>query len=315
MTTGSELIIRPIRGQDELGLFCQFSYVQNGELAADLAAGHRRPGWLWLALRGDHLLGRAGWWARSGQPVPDLLDVFDLDDGPGHPGRVDTGARLLRAAAADIMPPGRLWPEYLRIVPPDWQEQQESRQAVADRMAAVAQAGGRFLVERLRLEWLPGTPIADRTGRLEFGPASDVGELIGLMTAVLDGSLDAHSRHDLAQMPPVQVATRHYWDELARYQSPREWWRVARLPGGEPVGFVIPAHNGYQPVIAYLGVLPGHRGRGYIDEILAEGTRILAGEGAGRIQANTDLGNVPMAKAFRRAGWADTGHVINMIWD
>ncbi|HEY6279956.1 MAG TPA: GNAT family N-acetyltransferase [Streptosporangiaceae bacterium] len=310
-----DLTFRPIHGPEELGLYCQFPYVQNGSLAADLDAGHRCPGWLWLALRGDHPVARAGWWARAGQPVPDLLDVFDLGDGPGDPDLVAAGAGLLRAATAGIMPPGRPWPEYTRLEPADWRDQPATRQAVTDRMAAVAQAGGRFLVERLQLEWQAGTPIAKRTGRLEFGPAGEPDELIELMTAVLDGSLDAHSRRDLAQMTPVQAATRHYWDELARYQSPRGWWRVARRPGGEPVGFVIPAHNGYLPIIAYLGVLPGYRGRGYVGEILAEGTQILAAEGATLILANTDLGNEPMARAFHRAGWADTGHVINMIWD
>jgi hypothetical protein len=315
VTTGGELTVRPLRGPDELGLFCHFPYPRNGSLAADLDAGHRRPGWLWLALRGDDPVARAGWWARAGQPAPDLLDVFDLGDDPGSPDRVAAGARLLQAAAAAIVPPGRPWPEYTRLEPPDWRDEPGSRQAVTDRMAAVTGAGGRFLVERLQLEWRAGTPIAGRTGRLEFGPAGGSDELIGLMAAVLDGSLDAHSHHDLAQMTPVQAATRHYREELARYQSPRAWWRVARLPGGGPVGFVIPAHNGYQPVIAYLGVLPQHRGRGYVGEILAEGTRILAAERATPILANTDLGNVPMAMAFRRAGWADTGHVINMIWD
>jgi RimJ/RimL family protein N-acetyltransferase len=80
------------------------------------------------------------------------------------------------------------------------------------------------------------------------------------------------------------------------------------------VGFVIPAHNGYNPVIAYLGVVPAHRGNGYIGEILAEGTRVLAAEDVPRIRASTDLGNTPMARAFRRAGWLTTGHEVTMTW-
>jgi hypothetical protein len=59
---------------------------------------------------------------------------------------------------------------------------------------------------------------------------------------------------------------------------------------------------------------PDGRGHGYIDEILAEGTRILAAEGAQHIRASTDLGNVPMARAFHRAGWTAIGHEINMTW-
>jgi hypothetical protein len=54
-------------------------------------------------------------------------------------------------------------------------------------------------------------------------------------------------------MPARQAAVAQYEGELALYPSPREWWRIAALPGGEPVGFVIPAHNGYVPIIAYSG--------------------------------------------------------------
>src|SRR5207302_826906 len=82
---------------------------------------------------------------------------------------------------------------------------------------------------------------------------------------------------------PRESAAEHHDGEFARYPSPRSWWQVATLPDGEPVGFVVPAHNGYNAIIAYLGVLPAHRGHGYVDEILAEGTRILAASGAPRV--------------------------------
>ncbi|CAM5479451.1 N-acetyltransferase [Streptomyces spiroverticillatus] len=56
--------------------------------------------------------------------------------------------------------------------------------------------------------------------------------------------------------------------------------------------------------VGYLGVLPGHRGKGYVDEILAEITAVLAAQpGAGEVRADTDLGNRPMAAAFERAGY------------
>jgi hypothetical protein len=33
------------------------------------------------------------------------------------------------------------------------------------------------------------------------------------------------------------------------------------------------------------------------------------------IRASTDLGNVPMAAAFHRAGWVTREHQIDMIWE
>ena len=55
-----ELTVRPITGPDELGLFNSLPYVLNDEVGSDLAAGRRRPEWLWLALRGDRVVARAG---------------------------------------------------------------------------------------------------------------------------------------------------------------------------------------------------------------------------------------------------------------
>ncbi|HEX6231636.1 MAG TPA: GNAT family N-acetyltransferase [Jiangellaceae bacterium] len=147
-----------------------------------------------------------------------------------------------------------------------------------------------------------------------FRPVRDTEEILTLMTRVLDGTLDAHSRDRLTRMSAREAAVKHYEKELANYRSPRDWWRVATLPDGEPVGLITPARNDYNPVIGYIAVLPEHRGNGYIDEILAEGTRILSAQDVPRIRAATDLGNTPMANAFRRAGYVNFERTINMTW-
>ena len=127
------------------------------------------------------------------------------------------------------------------------------------------------------------------------------------------GPMDFCETISEAQYPlPAIWATVH--NELARYASPHEWWQVATLPDGEPVGFVIPAHNGYNPIIAYVGVVPAHRGRGYIHDVLAAGTRLLAGQGVPRIRAATDVGNAPMAAAFARAGYVTFERQIDLVW-
>jgi len=134
---------------------------------------------------------------------------------------------------------------------------------------------------------------------------------------VMEGTLDAHGQADLASgLSAREAAEKHYDEELAGYTTPREWWRVAELPDGEPVGFVIPARNSYNPIIAYIGVLPARRGHGYIDDVLAEGTRVLAAQdGVERIRAATDLGNVPMARSFARLGYVNFERSFDMVWD
>lgn len=157
--TPTELVIRPIAGRGELDLFCRIPYVLNEELADDLETGHRRPGWLWMAVRGDHLLARAAWWTRRGHAEPRMLDIFDIGDGSSSSGSLDAGVRLLREATASVIPPGTSRPEYSRFVPADWREHAASLRAVRDRMNAAERAGARLFAERLRLEWRPGTPI------------------------------------------------------------------------------------------------------------------------------------------------------------
>jgi len=287
----NDLTMRPIAGREELNLFSRLPYVLNDELADDLR----------LAL-----------WGRTGDDTPFLLDIFDIDDGSADRHRMDIGVRLLQTAMAVVVPTGTRPPEYLRNVPSDWREDGVTRHAIEDRMTALERTGARLFVERLRFEWHLGTQIPEPTGRLVFRPVRNTEEILTLMTLVLDGTLDAHSRADLTRMSARETAIKHYEDELAHYRSPRDWWRVATLPDGEPVGFVAPARNDYNPIIGYLAVLPEHRGNGYIDEILAEGTRILSAQDVPRIRATTDLGNTPMANAFQRAGYANFERTINM---
>jgi RimJ/RimL family protein N-acetyltransferase len=303
-----DLTLRPISGPDELDLFNSFPYVLNDEVRDDLADGRRRPEWLWLALRGDRLVARAGWWSRPGDEYPLLLDIFDIDADP------DDGVRLLTAALPAVTRSGGTPPDYGRFVPADWRDHQHTRQPVHDRMAALQRVGATLLVERLRLEWRAGTPVAELSGRLTFRPVRNPAELIDLLTLVLDGTLDAHSRDELTRMSARQAAQEHYHDEFERYGSPHEWWQIATLPAGEPVGFVIPAHNGYNSIIAYLGVVPAHRGHGYVHDLLAAGTRVLAAQNAPRIRAATDVGNAPMAAAFALAGYVIVERQIDMVW-
>ncbi|MEV4015449.1 GNAT family N-acetyltransferase [Nonomuraea angiospora] len=68
----------------------------------------------------------------------------------------------------------------------------------------------------------------------------------------------------------------------------------------------IPAATPYTVNVGYLGVVPEFRGRGYVNEMLAEIIRMHAANGESRITATTDVDNAPMAAAFWRAGYCDT---------
>ncbi|MDV9192133.1 GNAT family N-acetyltransferase [Streptomyces sp. SR27] len=312
-----DLVIRPLAGPEELDLFLRLTYSLDHEVADDLATGRRLPEWMWVALDGDRLLGRLSWWVKAAGGKPQVLDFFDLAPELSPEARAEVGLRLLETATAAVIPAGEQRPEFERYMPADWREVPETRSLLESVFGALAATGARPLVERLRLEWRPGTPVPEPKGRLEFRPVRDREDLVALMTPVMEGTLDAHGRADLASgMSAREAAELHFDEEFAHYSSPREWWRVAQLPeSGEPVGFVVPARNNYHHTIAYIGVLPAHRGQGYIDDILAEGTRVLAAADVPRVRAATDLGNVPMAAAFARAGYVNFERAVNYVWD
>ncbi|WP_225799171.1 GNAT family N-acetyltransferase [Streptomyces sp. NK15101] len=311
------MYVRPLAGPEELDLFLRLTYSLDHELADDLAAGRRLPSWMWVALDGDRLLGRLAWWTHTAGAGPQALDFFDLAPELSAEERAEVGLRLLATATAAVIPAGTRRPEYGRFMPADWREVPETRSLLESLFSVLERTGARPLVERLRLEWRPGTPVPEPTDRLEFRPVRDREDLLALMTPVMEGTLDAHGRADLASgLSAREAAELHFDEELALHSSPREWWRVAELPGsGEPVGFVVPARNNYHHIIAYVGVVPAHRGHGYIDDILAEGTRVLAAADVPRIRAATDLGNVPMAASFARAGYVTFERAINYVWD
>jgi RimJ/RimL family protein N-acetyltransferase len=292
-----DLTVRPLVRREELDLFRSVPYVLNREIEGDLDAGRRRLDWLWVAERGDRLVGRVGWWTRRKGDDPLVLDFLDLPASD-----VDDGVTLVSTALRSV-------------VPPDWHDDPAVVHGMDLRRTVLERLGARPLVERLRLQWEAGGPVPAPSDRLRFRPVRDRDELVGLMTDVLDGTLDAHSRRELNRMSPAEQAAFQYEDEFEGYDTPREWWQVAERPDGEPVGFVIPARNSYHAIIAYIGVRPAFRGHGYVDDILGAGTRILAADGAPRIRASTDVDNVPMARAFARAGYATFERQLDLVWD
>ncbi|HEY2441959.1 MAG TPA: GNAT family N-acetyltransferase, partial [Streptosporangiaceae bacterium] len=129
MTLPGDIVIRPLTGPEELDLFRAIPYSLDDELADDLANGHRRPGWMWVALRGGRLVAKAAWWGGRDDARPAALDVLDVLDGVPDPDgdRIEVGVRLLETAMSAVIPAGTPPPAYIRFVPPDWREHPRSR--------------------------------------------------------------------------------------------------------------------------------------------------------------------------------------------
>ncbi|MFH9676260.1 GNAT family N-acetyltransferase [Streptomyces sp. NPDC017405] len=261
-----------------------------------LALGERhrrtryRPDWQRVALRAGRTVARAAWWGRPEDPEPLLVNWFDVAEG-----EEEAGAALLRTAPWQV-------PELELDLPGGWRHDPRLRAAAGTRAAAAGRAGYAPLVERFLYRWTPDRGLPERPGRLVCTAEPDDRVFHDILRRIHSVTLDAHARRAIEE-GGVDLAARRELDVFHWFPSPRDWWRLARTPAGEPVGIHIPARNPAGPCVGFIGVVPEQRGHGYAYDLLAECTHFLAGQGAAFIAAATDQGNFPMAAHFAKAGY------------
>jgi len=281
--------------------------VTANRLQQELAAGRMRWPWTWLVIDDDDtLVGRALWWGSSESTAPLTLDCLHLLEHVSD--RAAVASDLLHRAHRSFTPDTEAGtarpPEYQLTLPSPWRRNSAAVAAVSWRTQAAADAGLSEQLERLRYEWTPDGPAPQPSTRLRFR-AGDEHEFLDLFQRCAVDTLDVTTRRSLATLGPAAQARDDY-DFYLSCSGERDWWRIATTPDGDPVGFVVPSATPYARNVGYLGVLPGHRGRGLVDDLLAEVTRVHAEAGAERITATTDVTNAPMAAAFDRAGYQVT---------
>lgn len=265
----------------------------------DFDAGRMRPDWSWVLEDEGRLVGRALWWGRDGS-TPSALDALDVLPEVDDP----------RAAAVDLLraglgehaaAAGSQLPSFTVRVPGSWRDDERSVRAVAWRCEALADVGITESLERRQYAWTPEYGVPAASTRVTFRPGSDA-EFVELFRQAARGSLDVETRRALVSTDELSQAR----DDVEFYggcPGERAWWKIATGRDGEAVGFIVPSATPYHRNVGYLGVLPGHRGKGLVDDLLGEVTRVHAQAGADRITATTDMTNLPMATAFERAGY------------
>ncbi len=312
----SDLLFRPLDA-DEFDLFHRYGPLPASGVGARPRSFEEldyRPGWVWVALRGDEVVARAGFWGPRGSEHPLALDWFDPGLGAD---RIEVGAALLRAAHAALVTPGHATgavgrPEYHLFLPGDWRERPDAVADANDRVHAAEQAGWHRSVERLNLRWTPEDGLPPRPARLTFTPADDDRRIVELLARITEGSLDAWDRRTVAERGPRETA-KETMAVLAGMAGGRGRWRLACDGSGEPVGIVMPTRNDTSATVGYVGVDPAHRGHGYADDLVTEALHIFTAEGEPEVNDNTDVGNAPMAASFARLGYRVTGRRLILI--
>jgi RimJ/RimL family protein N-acetyltransferase len=213
--------------------------------------------------------------AADGTVVVELLEAT-----PGE------APELLESALAQLDPrPTRL--EYLLDVPHPRHPRPDETRGLLERL------GFRLVRVTRRWEWRRGTPLAEADDRLVYRAASEA-ELEDAVRRVSAASLDRRLRPEDA---------RWHAELLLGLDHEPGWYELAAEPGGDLAGLVAAARAQSQPIVALVGVVPEHRGRGHSLRLLARATHHLAGSGAATIRADSDELNEPMARTFRRAGY------------
>lgn len=267
-----------------------------------LANGAIRTDWCYFAERDGHPIGRGAFYTLPNCDHPSALVLLDL---PWQSEAAsDVGTALLQEMLSIACSLGADQLEYVIDTPvqrPQWQVHPDRRASL------VEQHGFRMIRKTVRFELERGEArhqlSADHD--VQFRSMTDVGEnaFIDTIRRVSAASLDQQIRAQREKLGKEDDAREHFKD-LTTLEYDPTWWEVAYTPDDDLVGVTVPIENPTSAAIGYIGVVPEMRGQGYVDTLLARGTATLVESGAERIIADTDVGNIPMANAFRRAGYS-----------
>ncbi len=288
---------------------------QGAYLERLIGVGAMRPEWCWVAVRAGTTVGRFAFWTLPSVGLPlaiVLLDVAALPESdphlvgrPARDARAEVSTMLLARAVTEAMTTDTLELGHVIDEPtqsPQWQTAPDERAAWL--------TGAGFELVRTTSRWsFEGPPPPALTGRLHYRTFEDVGEgaFLDALEQVSTGSLDERIRADRDRLTPAGEA-RAMLDDLRSMAFLPGWWELAYGHDGALVGLVMPARPPSMTTIGYIGVVPEQRGRGYVDELLAHGTRTLRRDAPDAvIRTDTDLANEPMAAAFARAGYTRFG--------
>ena len=172
----------------------------------------------------------------------------------------------------------------------------ELRRVMADRL------GLALFQEKEGMLWVDdGSPI-EVPDRLTFRTIADVGHdrYREVMGGPGNGTLDRNDAWYHGHVGPSNWGAQMmvYFEE-----GDEDSWLIAEIDG-DAVGYVAVSSFDDEgtATIAHIGVMPRHRGNGYVNDLLAAGTAAARTAGFTRILSDVDVLNAPMLAAMERAG-------------
>lgn len=307
------MLIRPIQ-REELNEFAALSDQPEKNqrfltyLTKMWTEGYIRPEWCFVAEEAGAFIGRIVYWT-----LPSLDNFFEVDvlEVPWSANYLEVGTKLLLDSLGQMHLQDSVVIQYTLDTPypmstslmPTFAEQ---------RIEVIEQFGFSLTRETRRFENVETRGVLQgfeftqirRSPRLIFRTLDDVGEdaFINTIMRVSENSLDRILQQEQEKLGTEQYAYEKF-KTLKAFKYKPTWWQLAYTEDDSLVGLIMPAENDGGPIIGYIGVIPEHRGQGYVNDLLAQGTLTLKADGATCVRADTDIDNTPMVSAFQRAGY------------
>lgn len=200
----------------------------------------------------------------------------------------------------------------------------EAHDEHAKRVALFDALGMELFQEKEGFTWTDSGEAITVPDRLEFRTIAEVGRdrYRDVIAGVGEGTLDRNDFYYRSNMDPKDWGS-VYTTFLEDGDAPM--WLLGLLANDEAVGFVAVSDfdGAGTATIAFTGVLPEHRGNGYIDDLLAAGTAAAQRHDFGSMLSDVDTENAPMMAAMERAEhhagvrpwhiWHHVGSVAHLV--
>jgi RimJ/RimL family protein N-acetyltransferase len=262
-----------------------------------------RPEWCVVALEGEAPVARAAFWALPYHDVPTDLVLIEADWSDEE---LAAGKALLAAMHESASGLGAGLLTHHVDAPPAAPQYQEDADA---RIRLLVDSGYELLRDGLRWLYEPSSSPDEASPRsLSFRSLPEVGEdaFVEAIAATYEGTRDSWIGRSIAEHGLLGAA-REDFDDYRDMEHEPEWWELAYTGDGALAGVIMAAKNPSSAVVAYVGVVPGQRGRGLATELVRRGTEHVLAAGATAIRGDCDRDNVGMVKAFQRAGFDEVG--------
>lgn len=260
-----------------------------------LDEGTTRPEWVFMALAQGEPIARVGYSVDEPPAnAPTEMYLFGLALDWDRPGARDAALEMLRQSL----------PSVARVGPPvDARVNREVHPDFEARRRLLEDAGLALFQEKEGYVWQAGGDPPRRSTRLAFRTLRDVGRdaFIQVLARGPAGTLDRNDRYYYELTGPTGWAT--VMMEFAG-EGDDDTWKLAFDTDGEAVGYVM--LSGFDEertgTIAHIGVVPEKRGRGYVNDLVAEATHDAIARGFTALLSDADVLNAPMGAALERAG-------------